>query len=71
VEEHWNPHDLVDIAAKAGMKAEAFSEVETALNQALHRCGAREIVLVAGSLFLVAKVRRILNLENGEVNARI
>lgn len=70
VDEHWDPGALASMAAGEGIKAEAFSDVETALKQALSSCVSGEIVLVAGSLFLVAEVRRMLNLQNGDIHAR-
>lgn len=61
VESHWDPNDLAAIATSTGLKAQAYAGVETALTQAMENCKSHEIVLVAGSLFLVAEVRRILN----------
>ena len=63
VEAHWDPQDLAAIAASAGLEAQAYAGVEAALTQALRNCRSHEIVLVAGSLFLVAEVRRILNAQ--------
>ncbi|MFN2256932.1 MAG: folylpolyglutamate synthase/dihydrofolate synthase family protein [Desulfuromonadaceae bacterium] len=60
VEAHWSPHDLVAIATSVGMEAQAYTGVESALTRALENCQPHEIVLVAGSLFLVAEVRRIM-----------
>ncbi|MFO7831674.1 MAG: folylpolyglutamate synthase/dihydrofolate synthase family protein [Desulfuromonadaceae bacterium] len=60
VEDPWEPSDLARIGQSVGMEAQAFSEVERALTQALKNCQPREIVLVAGSLFLIAEARRVL-----------
>lgn len=61
VEEAWPPAELAQIAQSQALEAEAFSHIEQALLCALNSCCAGEIVLVAGSLFLVAQARRILN----------
>jgi|AntRauTorckE6833_2_1112554.scaffolds.fasta_scaffold02180_3 dihydrofolate synthase/folylpolyglutamate synthase len=61
VETHWDPNDLAGIAHAEGLEAQAYAGVEAALTQALDNCQPHGIVLVAGSLFLVAEVRRILN----------
>ncbi|MDD2557830.1 MAG: folylpolyglutamate synthase/dihydrofolate synthase family protein [Desulfuromonadaceae bacterium] len=61
VEEAWSPTELVKIAQSHHLEAEAFSSIEQALLCAVKRCRADEIVLVAGSLFLVAQARRTLN----------
>jgi dihydrofolate synthase/folylpolyglutamate synthase len=65
VEEHWEPEDLVAVALSADMQAQAFAHAEQALTQALRNRLPHEIVLVAGSLFLVAVARRILKNHEG------
>lgn len=62
VEDHWEPRDLAAIAVSAGITAQAYVEVGTALKQALENCRLHDIVVVAGSLFLVAEIRRIMHM---------
>ncbi|MDY0211872.1 MAG: folylpolyglutamate synthase/dihydrofolate synthase family protein [Desulfuromonadaceae bacterium] len=61
VEAAWPPAELVQIARNYALEAEAFSCIERALICAVNSCRGDEIVLVAGSLFLVAQARRIFN----------
>lgn len=61
VEAAWAPIELAQIARSHELEAEAFSRIEHALLCAVNSCRADEIVLVAGSLFLVAQARRILH----------
>lgn len=53
--------DEKELAAKAedcGLKGKSFSEVNEALKEALTHAGNDDLVLVCGSVFLVAEVRR-------------
>ncbi len=54
------PETLVLQAEKLGVKAAAYSEPQAALRAALEARGPGEVLLVAGSLFLVAAVRETL-----------
>lgn len=60
VEEAVSPADLVSLGRQAGVPAASFVEVGEALEAALAERLPGEIVLVAGSLFLVAAAREWL-----------
>ncbi len=60
VEEAVSPAVLVATAETAGRSARLFASCREALAAALADCGKDEIVLVAGSLFLVAAAREYL-----------
>ena len=64
VEDAVSPAILVATAESAGRPARVFASCREALIAALVDCGEEEIVLVAGSLFLVAAAREYL--LNGE-----
>jgi dihydrofolate synthase/folylpolyglutamate synthase len=59
------PDDLAACAAAAGLPASIFDNAESALAAALADCREDEIVLVAGSLFLVAAAREYLMGQEG------
>jgi dihydrofolate synthase / folylpolyglutamate synthase len=54
------PDEIVRLAGQAGVPARAFASPAAALAAALADRRAGEIVLVAGSLFLVATAREFL-----------
>ncbi len=60
VEEVWAPAELVQIARRYALQAEAFNSIEQASLCAVNSCRDDEIVLVAGSLYLVAHARQTL-----------
>ena len=60
VEKAVSPETLAQAAREAGVPASVHPDAESALRAALSARGAREIVLVAGSLFLVAAAREAL-----------
>jgi dihydrofolate synthase/folylpolyglutamate synthase len=57
------PEELVAVARQAKVPAQAFSSVAAGLQAARLACNPREIILVAGSLFLVGAVRELLSRE--------
>lgn len=54
------PEELVAVARAAKVPAQAFASVEAGLQAARAACQPHEIILVAGSLFLVGAVRELL-----------
>ena len=58
------PEKLVQQAQKSGILAAEYADPQTALAAALHKRRAGEVLLVSGSLFLVAAVRELLLPEN-------
>jgi len=60
VEEPFAPDELVRMALESGVPAAGFPSPAAALEAAIRERRKGEIVLVAGSLFLVASVREIL-----------
>lgn len=60
VEQGMEPSRLAHLAEGRRVPAETFASPRLALEAALARGGDREIVLVAGSLFLVGEVRQLL-----------
>ncbi len=67
VEEAQSPAELARAATAAGVPAIVCTNVEEGFNMARSDCAEDEIVLVAGSLFLVAAVRELLERENPAV----
>lgn len=61
-----SPDELVKLALQKNVPARPFSTVTEGLLSAQAACGENEIILVAGSLFLVGAVRDLL-MEQGEV----
>lgn len=59
------PADLADCGVAAGLPVRIFAEAASALAAALADCREGEIVLVAGSLFLVAAAREYLMGQEG------
>lgn len=57
------PEELVAVAREAKVPAQAFASVSEGLQAARGACHAGEIILVAGSLFLVGAVRELLSRE--------
>ena len=57
------PAVLVAVARQAKVPAQAFATVEEGLQAARAGCNPNEIILVAGSLFLVGAVRELLSRE--------
>ena len=57
------PEELVAVARQAKVPAQAFASVEEGLQAARSVCKPHEIILVAGSLFLVGAVREFLSRE--------
>ena len=55
------PEELVAVARQAQVPAQAFASVAEGLQAARAACHPREIILVAGSLFLVGAVRELLS----------
>jgi len=51
------PHQLAEEALKSGVPADVFPEPLAALRAALAKRGPKEIILVAGSLYLVGEIR--------------
>ncbi|HKJ04748.1 MAG TPA: folylpolyglutamate synthase/dihydrofolate synthase family protein [Geopsychrobacteraceae bacterium] len=60
VEAAVSPHSLAALARKAGVSAEVFELPQQALAAAQNTRKAEELILVAGSLFLVAEIREQL-----------
>jgi dihydrofolate synthase/folylpolyglutamate synthase len=60
VDKAISPEKLVQLAAKSGILAGEYAAPEDALTAALKNRGADQVLLVAGSLFLVAAVREKL-----------
>ena len=67
VEEAQSASELVRSVIAADVQAEVFPSVEEGFNAARSDCSDDEIVLVAGSLFLVAAVRELLEQEKPAV----
>lgn len=67
VEEARPSSDLAAAGLSAGVSAIVCATVEEGLETACNDCADDEIVLVAGSLFLVAAVREILSQEKSAV----
>ncbi|PLY01108.1 MAG: bifunctional folylpolyglutamate synthase/dihydrofolate synthase [Desulfuromonas sp.] len=65
VEEAKPTAELVAIAERHGVRAASFASIEAALDAVQAAAADSEIVLVAGSLFLVAAVREIILQEEG------
>ncbi len=61
VEQAVDPNRLLAAGAARGLPSRAFAEPEAALETALADCAENEMVLVAGSLFLVAAARQWLS----------
>lgn len=57
------PEALVALASQAGVPAQAYANTEEGLQAARIACQPGEIILVAGSLFLVGAVRELLCAE--------
>ena len=57
------PEKLVDLARQARVPAQAFASVAAGLQAARAACNPNDIILVAGSLFLIGAVRELLNRE--------
>ncbi|NOY97973.1 MAG: bifunctional folylpolyglutamate synthase/dihydrofolate synthase [Chloroflexi bacterium] len=55
------PEKLLPLAEQAGVEAEAVTPVEAAVARALELAGQRALVLSAGSIFVTAAVRAVLN----------
>ena len=51
-----NAHELEKQAAKYGLKGESFSSVRNALKTAKENATKKDMILVAGSVFIVAEV---------------
>lgn len=60
IEAFFSPARVVQYAHRQGVAAQSFSTVAEALNAARCGCQSGEIVVVAGSLFLVAECRQFL-----------
>lgn len=60
VDESIAPEKLVQLAAKSGILAASYADPQVALAAARESRGEGQVLLVAGSLFLVAAVREIL-----------
>jgi dihydrofolate synthase/folylpolyglutamate synthase len=60
VDEAIDPEKLVQLAKKSGILAATYAEPEVALAAAQQNRGSEQVVLVAGSLFLVAALRERL-----------
>ena len=58
-----DPEQLVAVARSAQVPAQAFASVEEGLQAARAACNPHEVILVAGSLFLVGAVRELLSRE--------
>ncbi len=67
VEEAQLPSELARAASVAGVPAIVCANVDEGFNKARNDCAEDEIVLVAGSLFLVAAVREFLEREKSAV----
>jgi dihydrofolate synthase/folylpolyglutamate synthase len=57
------PENLVAAARAAKVPAQAFASVAAGLQAARSACNPKDIILVAGSLFLVGAVRELLSNE--------
>jgi dihydrofolate synthase/folylpolyglutamate synthase len=57
------PEKLVALARQARVPAQAYASVAAGLQTARAACQPNDIILVAGSLFLVGAVRELLNRE--------
>jgi dihydrofolate synthase/folylpolyglutamate synthase len=57
------PEKLVEVAEQANVPAQAFASVAEGLQAARTACNPHDIILVAGSLFLVGAVRELLSRE--------
>ncbi len=66
VEDAVAPSKIVDVAAKLDLPAQGFIDWREALACARAELDSDELLLVAGSLFLVAAVREVLLQEVGE-----
>ncbi|BDQ11079.1 bifunctional folylpolyglutamate synthase/dihydrofolate synthase [Sediminibacterium sp. TEGAF015] len=55
---------LQEKAAQLGINGEAYPEVNAALNAAMEHAGQQDLILVCGSVFLVAEVDRMLFNKN-------
>jgi len=55
-----DPEELVTVARRANIPAQAFASVAEGLQAARSACKQHDIILVAGSLFLVGAAREIL-----------
>jgi dihydrofolate synthase/folylpolyglutamate synthase len=64
IEEPIPAIDLARAASEVNLSAQVCESIEAGLKHARDACSAGEIVLVAGSLFLVAAAREILEREN-------
>lgn len=69
VEEALARTDLLAAASRAGLPAEACVTIDEALHKARQGAGRDGIVLVAGSLFLVAAVRELILEEDSPCDA--
>ena len=54
------PEELVSVARQANVPAQTFASVAEGLQAARRACKSNDIILVAGSLFLVGAVRELL-----------
>ena len=57
------PAALVAVASQSNISAQAITSVEAGLQAARAACNPQEIILVAGSLYLVGAMRELLNKE--------
>lgn len=57
------PEKLVDVAREANVPAQAFATVEEGFQAARAACNPDEMILIAGSLFLVGAIRELLSKE--------
>ena len=55
-----DPQEMVQLAAQSGRAAVAYAEPQAALEAAQAACAVDDIVVVAGSLFLVARARELV-----------
>ena len=69
VDEAVPPSVLADYARAGGVSAQMFETPEQALDAALDASGVDSVILVAGSLFLVAAIREQLLLAAPDLNA--
>ncbi len=53
------PGDLAAIAAQAGCRTESIGDIGEAIELALSRCGDGDLVLITGSLFVVAEALQL------------
>jgi dihydrofolate synthase/folylpolyglutamate synthase len=60
VDEAFDVDLMVQLALARGISAEPYPQPEAALNAARLRRKKDELILVAGSLFLVAAIRELL-----------